>query len=145
MIVLAGCGGGGGNGDGGSKPVASTPGAASTTTTAARSMPGAHRDPRARVPILMYHVVNTPPPGTAEPELWVSRQDLAAQMGWLAAHGYHAVTLQQVWDAWHKGGLLPSRPIAVSFDDGYTSQFTNALPVLRSHGWAGVPNLQVNQ
>ena len=108
-------------------------------------MPGAHRAPAERVPILMYHVVNTPPPGTAEPELWVSRQDLQAQMGWLAAHGYHAVTLQDVWNAWHHGGLLPSRPIVVSFDDGYTSHLTNALPVLRAHGWPGVLNLQVNQ
>jgi peptidoglycan/xylan/chitin deacetylase (PgdA/CDA1 family) len=93
----------------------------------------------------MYHVINSPPPGTAQPELWVPKETFAAEMDWLGGHGYHAVTLQRVWDAWHHGALLPSRPIVISFDDGYTSHLTNALPVLRSHRWPGVENLQVNQ
>ena len=141
VLALAGCGG-----DDEPRGSASTQARASeTTTAAAQRMPGAHRASRERVPILMYPVINTPPPGTAEPELWVSRAELAAQMSRLAAHGYHGVTLQQVWNAWHRGGLLPSHPIVISFDDGYTSDLTNALPVLRSHGWPGVLNLQINQ
>jgi peptidoglycan/xylan/chitin deacetylase (PgdA/CDA1 family) len=108
-------------------------------------MPGAHLAAHESVPILMYHVINTPPPGTPLPELWVSREDLNAQMDWLASKGYHGVTLQEVWDAWHKGGKLPSKPVVISFDDGYHSHLTNALPVLRAHGWPGVLNLQVNQ
>lgn len=144
--ALAGCGGGDG---GGSSPKASEPPKPPPrTVTAAHpatAVPGAHRAPREAVPILMYHVLNAPPPGTPEPELWVSREDFAAQMRWLADRGYHAVTLQRVWDAWHKGGLLPSKPIVVSFDDGYHSHLTNAMPVLREHGWPGVLNLQVNQ
>lgn len=121
-------------------PARTTP---ARTTPAA--MPGAHRAPDEPVPILMYHVLNTPPPGTPEPELWVSRADFEAQVAWLADRGYHAVTLQQVWDAWHRGGLLPSRPIVISFDDGYHSHVANALPVLRARGWRAVLNLQVNQ
>jgi peptidoglycan/xylan/chitin deacetylase (PgdA/CDA1 family) len=105
--------------------------------------PGAHRAPREAVPILFYHVINRPPPGTPEPELWVSRQDFAAQVAALARRGYHAVTLQQVYDAWHHGGLLPSKPIVFSFDDGYHSQYSSALPILRARGWPGVLNLEV--
>ncbi len=108
------------------------------------SASGAHRAAGEAVPILFYHVVNRPPPGTPEPELWVSRDDFAAQVRALAARGYHAVTLQQVWDAWHAGGLLPAKPIVFSFDDGYHSQYTNALPILREQGWPGVLNLQVD-
>lgn len=142
LLALAACG----SSDEGGKPPPPAAGTATPRKQApTRTMPGAHRAPTERVPVLMYHVVNTPPPGTAEPELWVSREDLAAQMSWLAAHGYHGVTLQEVWNAWHHGGLLPSRPIVISFDDGYTSDLTNALPVLRSHGWPGVLNLQLNQ
>jgi hypothetical protein len=48
----------------------------------------------------------------------------------LVARGYHAVTLQQVWDAWHHGSWLPAKPIAFSFDDGYSSQETNGMPEL---------------
>jgi len=106
--------------------------------------PGAHRAPDEAVPILMYHVINEPPPGTAQPELWVSRSDLAAQVTMLARRGFHGVTLQQVYDAWHAGGRLPAKPIVLSFDDGYHSDFTNALPVLRRQGWPGVLNLQVD-
>lgn len=143
-VALAGCGGGGGGGSASApaKPGGSAPGTARTT---AAPLPGAHRAPRERVPILMYHVMNAPPPGTAQPQLWVSRADFEAQTRWLADHGYHGVTLQQVWDAWHHGGQLPSKPIVFSFDDGYHSQLSNAMPVLRGHGWPGVLNLQINQ
>jgi peptidoglycan/xylan/chitin deacetylase (PgdA/CDA1 family) len=144
LVALAGCGGGEGSPRAASTPASST-GTAPAAKKPAAALPGAHHAPREAVPILMYHVINNPPPGTPEPELWVSRDDFAAQMGWLAQRGYHAATLQQVWDAWHHGGLLPSRPIVISFDDGYTSHLTNALPILRSHGWKGVLNLQVNQ
>ena len=96
------------------------------------------------VPILMYHVI-APPPGTAPyPDLYVRPSDFSAQMTWLARHGYHAVTLQRVYDHWLKGSALPSRPIVISFDDGYLSQYTRAYETLRPHHWPGVENLEVN-
>ncbi len=156
VVGLATCGdGGGGRGEG--EPVATTkkpkapakrkrarkpraaPGAVPPTA------PGAHRDPKAAVPILAYRFVNTPPPGTADPEDWVPREDFRAQMKYLADKGYHAITLQQLWDAWHSNGLLPSKPIVISFDDGYHSQYSNAFPILRARGWPGLLNLQVDQ
>jgi peptidoglycan/xylan/chitin deacetylase (PgdA/CDA1 family) len=155
-VGLATCGGGGGGGQeraartsqpkAPAKPrPARKPAAPAAPGAVPPTAPGAHKDPQAAVPILMYHVINTPKPGTAEPELWVSRDDFQGQMKYLADHGYHGVTLQQVWDAWHNGGLLPSKPIVISFDDGYHSHYTNALPILRSQGWPGVENLEVNQ
>jgi peptidoglycan/xylan/chitin deacetylase (PgdA/CDA1 family) len=94
------------------------------------------------VPILMYHVVSSPPAGAPYPELYVPRASFAAQVGWLAGHGYRAVTLQQVFDSWRGAATLPSRPIVFSFDDGYLSQVTNALPVLKARKWPGVLNLE---
>src|SRR5207247_8461721 len=107
------------------------------------SAPGAHRAPTEPVPILMYHVIGTVRPGTPFPELWVTAADFRAQMHALADHGYHGVSLQQVWDAWHHGGLLPSMPVVVSFDDGYTGQYADAMPVLRELRWPGVLNLKL--
>jgi hypothetical protein len=63
-------------------------------------------------------------------------------MDWLARHGFEAVTLDLVQDAWYRDGTLPRKPVVISFDDGYRPQFTFALPTLREHGWAGRPQPQ---
>ncbi len=97
----------------------------------------------APVPILMYHVLGIPRAGAPYPELFVKPADLAAQMGWLARRGYHAVTLGQVFRYWRRGVALSRKPVVVSFDDGYLSDYAVALPTLRRHGWAGVLNLAV--
>jgi peptidoglycan/xylan/chitin deacetylase (PgdA/CDA1 family) len=94
------------------------------------------------VPILDYNDLGQAPEGAPNPELFVGRTDFVKQMDWLEEHGYQAVTLEQVQEAWFHGGKLPPKPIVISFDDGYRPQFTFALPTLRKHGWAGVLNLE---
>ncbi len=94
------------------------------------------------VPILEYHVLGEAPSDAPYPELYVERPDFRHQLEWLDAHGYQAVTLEQVEEAWYEGGTLPRKPVVLSFDDGYRPQFTFALPQLRKHGWAGVLNLK---
>ncbi|MFN8162112.1 MAG: polysaccharide deacetylase family protein [Solirubrobacterales bacterium] len=100
---------------------------------------GPHPGP---VPILAYHVLGAPPPGTAYPGLYTGRTMFSRQMDWLDRHGYQAVTLDEVQRAWYEDGTLPRKPIVISFDDGYRPQFTFALPELRRHGWPGVLNLK---
>jgi len=97
--------------------------------------------PRPAVPILMYHVIGSVPAGARLPALFVSPSRFAAQVRALQRAGYHGVTLQQVWDAWHHDGTLPRRPVVLSFDDGTRGQVRHALPRLRSAGWPGVLNL----
>ena len=102
---------------------------------------GPHDSP---VPILMYHVVSTPQPGAPYPDLYTPKSVFAAQMKALAHRGYHGVTLKQVYDYWKRGYALPSKPIVVSFDDGYLSHYTKAMPVLRALHWPGVLNLEID-
>jgi peptidoglycan/xylan/chitin deacetylase (PgdA/CDA1 family) len=92
----------------------------------------------------MYHVVSAAPAGAPNPELWVSQDTFAAEMKALRKAGYYAITLRQAFDAWQHGGPLPRKPLVVSFDDGYLSQYTHARPVLRKLGWPGVLNLEWN-
>jgi peptidoglycan/xylan/chitin deacetylase (PgdA/CDA1 family) len=106
----------------------------------ARVVSGPHDAP---IPILMYHVVTAPPPGAAYPELWVPWPSFVQQMLALKRAGYHGITLGQAWDYWHKGIAVPPKPVVISFDDGYLSQYRTALPVLRAHHWPGVLNLEL--
>jgi peptidoglycan/xylan/chitin deacetylase (PgdA/CDA1 family) len=96
------------------------------------------------VPILIYHVLAPPFPTSPYPGLYVPPAEFEAQMAALAGAGYHAVTLDQVRSAWLRGTPLPSKPIVLSFDNGYRTQYTVALPVLRRYHWVGDENLQLS-
>lgn len=98
---------------------------------------------RTPVPVLMYHVIGTPPQSAPYPDLFVSRQVFAAQVAALARAGYQAITLDRMWQAWHGRATLPPRPIVLTFDDGYRGDFGAAMPILRRHRWPGVLNLLV--
>jgi peptidoglycan/xylan/chitin deacetylase (PgdA/CDA1 family) len=90
------------------------------------------------VPVLMYHVIASPPSSAQLPELYVDPKTFDRQMEWLKGQGYQGVSLNQVYDAWFKGHELPEKPVVVSFDDGYRSQYVYARPELRELGWPGV-------
>ena len=101
--------------------------------------PGTHR-----IPILMYHVIQTPDASVAFPGLWVPPAEFAGQMHALQRAGFRAISLDQAWAYWRFGAQLPPHPIIVTFDNGYASQFTEALPVLRAMGWIAVENWQLS-
>ncbi len=99
----------------------------------------AHRGP---VPILEYHAIQPPVASSSYPELFVPQADFEAQMSWLHDHGYEAVTLSQVEDAWNGAGQLPPKPVVVSFDDGYLSQYVGGFPIMQRFRWPGVLDLK---
>jgi peptidoglycan/xylan/chitin deacetylase (PgdA/CDA1 family) len=96
------------------------------------------------IPILMYHVIAAPPPGAPFPGLYVEPSEFAEQMQALEHAGWHAVTLDEAEAYWRRGVPLGAgKPIVVSFDNGYQSQYTQALPVLRRLRWVGNENIQL--
>lgn len=64
------------------------------------------------------------------------REDLQ----WLSDHGYTAVLPSQL----AAGEPLPERAVMITFDDGYESNYTLALPVLREFNMGAVISLIVN-
>jgi peptidoglycan/xylan/chitin deacetylase (PgdA/CDA1 family) len=139
-VGLAGCG----SSVGGSthRTPAPPPGHQGTVTVkaVATGKPGT-----ASVPVLMYHVINPPPAGAPFPGLYVPASEFAAQMQALKAAGWHAVTLDQLEAYWTRGvPLPPGKPIVLTFDNGYESHYTNALPVLKQFGWPGNEMIQTD-
>jgi peptidoglycan/xylan/chitin deacetylase (PgdA/CDA1 family) len=102
------------------------------------------RGPRTMaVPILMYHLVGPAPAGEPYPGLFVAKLAFVAQLRYLVAHGYQAVTLQQLYDFWHHRARLPRHPVVLSFDDGYRQDFSVVAPLLHELQWPAVLNLIV--
>lgn len=88
---------------------------------------------RARVPVLMYHVI-----GDGSSSLYVAVGDFEAQMDWLAKNGYHPVTLRQLYRNQTGGEALPDKPLVITFDDGYASFYTVGYPAFRKHRFPAV-------
>jgi peptidoglycan/xylan/chitin deacetylase (PgdA/CDA1 family) len=101
--------------------------------------------PATQVPVLEFHVIGDPAPGAPNTGLYDAASTFREQIAWLALHGYHGVTLDEVFRSWRSGGwlALPSRPVVLTFDDGYPQDVRTAMPALRARGWPAVLNLQV--
>lgn len=97
--------------------------------------------PTLTMPILMYHYVRTPPSIFTDLvgyKLSVSPEDFTAQMDWLAVNRYHPVDFNDVRAYFAGTAPLPSRPVVITFDDGYQDLYTTALPILVAHRFKAV-------
>jgi peptidoglycan/xylan/chitin deacetylase (PgdA/CDA1 family) len=93
------------------------------------------------VPILMYHYVRTPPSMATDRlgfNLSVSPDVFREQMDWLAGHGYHAVDFNDIRAYFTGRQALPSKPVVITFDDGYRDLYTTAFPILQAHNFKAV-------
>jgi peptidoglycan/xylan/chitin deacetylase (PgdA/CDA1 family) len=83
----------------------------------------------ARLTVLMYHrVLNDPDPLTGV----VHARQFERQMGALRDY----FTVLPLFEAVDRlaAGTLPSKAVAITFDDGYADNALVALPILRAHG-----------
>ncbi|MDD6316046.1 MAG: polysaccharide deacetylase family protein [Clostridia bacterium] len=83
-----------------------------------------------RVPILLYHNITENPVSRAD----ISPAAFRSHMEALCAAGYTAVTAADLIAYVEQGVPLPEKPVWITFDDGYLSNYTIAFPILRELG-----------
>lgn len=86
------------------------------------------------VPILMYHHVGN---GQTN-RWWLTAAEFEAQLQYLRANGYESVMPEDIKTAAEGRGILPARPIVLTFDDGGRDLLTVAEPILTRYGYIGL-------
>ena len=96
---------------------------------AQEASPAAAEAYSAQVPILMYH--NLAQEGSGNDTISVQRfeEHLAA----LQDAGYTTITFQDLLAYVEQGTELPEKPVLLTFDDGYESNYTLAYPLLQQY------------
>ncbi|HJP10081.1 MAG TPA: poly-beta-1,6-N-acetyl-D-glucosamine N-deacetylase PgaB [Arenicellales bacterium] len=87
---------------------------------------------------LCYHDIRDDVIGRSDQDtMAVSTRHLAEHFEWLRVNGYTPVTLDQVLES-QSGGLLPEKPVLLTFDDGYASFYHEIFPLLRRFNYPAV-------
>lgn len=84
-----------------------------------------------KIAVLTYHeVVN----GVVDKNsVNISVDYFEKQMKWLSTHHYRTITMDEFYD-WKKGKIkLPRKSVLITFDDGWKSIYTNALPIMEKY------------
>lgn len=79
------------------------------------------------LPVLMYHHLTLDAQDCNDMTITADRMDKDLQ--WLSDHGYTPVLPRELI----AGDPLPEKPILITFDDGYTSNYELLFPLLKKH------------
>jgi len=90
-----------------------------------------------RVPILIYHSIDEFK-GVGSKELYVTPINFEKQMSYLRDHGFTLLTFER-WQDISK----VKKPIFITFDDGYESNYIYAFPILKKYNMKATINVVV--
>ena len=83
------------------------------------------------IPILMYHAIETAPRPPKYKHFYVLAKEFVGQMQMLRRRGYTPISFEMLASARaNRTAVLPSKPVLLTFDDGYENLFTNVHPLL---------------
>lgn len=83
------------------------------------------------VSVLMYHMIGDMKNNSAV----MTEENFRLQMQYLKDHDYHPITMQELYDYVTKGAKLPSKPVCITFDDGYLDSYTIVYPMMKEFGY----------
>lgn len=82
------------------------------------------------VPILVYHVLNPAIPSS----MTITPERFESQMKWLKNNGYTVIPLRQLVSYLQGENIaLPAKPIVITADDGWKSDYTYMYPIARKY------------
>jgi peptidoglycan/xylan/chitin deacetylase (PgdA/CDA1 family) len=87
-----------------------------------------------KIPILMYHSIESMPKSTVMRSLHVSPKNFKFQMWLLRIMGYRALSLKHLRP--YLDGKKNGRVVGLTFDDGYKNNLINALPILKKYNFS---------
>ena len=87
---------------------------------------------KSSAPILLYHAVGEPVEIEWPPSLILSASLFEAHLQYLTQEGYKVVSVEELVSLLENGGNL-DKVVAVSFEDGYRNNHTDALPLLKKY------------
>lgn len=91
------------------------------------------------VPVIMYHSLLKDPARAGD--YVVSPETFKADMTYLLDNGYTTVFVRDLADYVENGADLPSKPVVVTFDDGYYNVMEYVYPFMRENNIKGVMNV----
>jgi len=92
------------------------------------------------MPVLMYHKIPDAPIATRH-QIFVTKENFAQHLAYFKSHDISPITFRDYQDfASGRRPLaeFPKRSIVLTFDDGYTDNYTNLLPLMQQYGYRGV-------
>lgn len=102
-----------------------------TQTSNNQDAPKMLKFPEEGIAVLMYHSISTIPGNS----LGVPVKQFSEEMEWLHRQSYHALSLEEFYQALVKKTPVPDKPIVLTFDDGYSDNYSEAWPTLRQNGF----------
>lgn len=82
-----------------------------------------------RIPVLMYHSISDSDPNN---NLLVPVEQFEVEVKWLKENGFTPMLLEDVLEAYNTG-YVPKKPVAITFDDGYADNYTDAYRILKEN------------
>ncbi len=88
-------------------------------------------------PILIFHSVRPyGPKDTKGERRFIATPDtLENELAYLRSSGYESVSFYNLANHFLIGSPLPPKPVVISFDDGWESQYVYALPLLKKYSF----------
>ncbi|MFP7345258.1 polysaccharide deacetylase family protein [Bacillus safensis] len=80
------------------------------------------------LPILMYHSISS---GNS---LRVPKSEFASHMKWLKDNDYVTLSPEEVYRVFITNSMPSKKSVLITFDDGYTDNYTKAFPILKQYG-----------